>query len=91
MKKLNIHLISDSTGETLGAISRAIISQFEDLEVEEFIWPLTRSENQIEKIKESIAKNPGIVLYTILKDDLISNLKNIAKSWVCLVFPLLPE
>ena len=76
MKKLNIHLISDSTGETLGAISRAIISQFEDLEVEEFIWPLTRSENQIEKIKESIAKNPGIVLYTILKDDLISNLKN---------------
>lgn len=75
MKKINLHLISDSTGETLGAISRAVISQFENLEIEEFIWPLTRSDNQIEKIKESITNNPGIVLYTILKDDLIKNLK----------------
>jgi regulator of PEP synthase PpsR (kinase-PPPase family) len=76
MKKTNLHLISDSTGETLGAISRAVISQFENLEVEEFIWPLTRSSNQIEKIKESISQNPGIILYTILKDDLILDLKN---------------
>jgi len=75
MKKINLHLISDSTGETLGAISRAVMSQFENLEIEEFIWPLTRSDSQIEKIKESITNNPGIVLYTILKDDLIKNLK----------------
>tara|TARA_Y100000389_G_scaffold112461_1_gene109507 strand:- start:704 stop:1519 length:816 start_codon:yes stop_codon:yes gene_type:complete len=75
MKKLNLHLISDSTGETLGAISRAVISQFDNIEVEEFIWPLTRGYNQFEKIKNTISQNPGIVLYTILKDDLIKDLK----------------
>jgi regulator of PEP synthase PpsR (kinase-PPPase family) len=75
MKKINLHLISDSTGETLGAISRAVISQFTDIEVEEFIWPLTRSVNQMTKIKNTITDNPGIVLYTILKDDLIKDLK----------------
>lgn len=75
MTKVNIHLISDSTGETLGSISRAVISQFESVETEEFLWPLTRTMNQIDKIKESIIKNPGIVLYTILQDDMINALR----------------
>ena len=75
MKKLNLHLISDSTGETLGSVSRAVISQFDNVEVEEFIWPLTRDINQIERIKESITNSPGIVLYTILKDELTKTLR----------------
>lgn len=75
MKKLNLHLISDSTGETLGSVSRAVISQFDNVEVEEFIWPLTRDINQIERIKDSITNSPGIVLYTILKDELTKTLR----------------
>jgi len=76
MKKItNLHLISDSTGETLVSMARAVLSQFENVEAKEFIWPLTRNQTQIEKAKESIAKNPGIVMYTILQDDLIEDLK----------------
>jgi hypothetical protein len=75
-RTINIHLISDSTGETLSSVSRAVLSQFEDVDSNDFIWPLIRTQAQIERVKESITKNPGIVLYTILEDDLIENLKN---------------
>lgn len=74
-KPLNIHLVSDSTGETLLSVARAVLSQFEGVEAQEFIWPLTRTKAQIEKVKESITKSPGIVLYTILQDDLTESLK----------------
>ena len=76
IKKINLHLISDSTGETLSSVSRAVLSQFENLESKDFIWPLIRTKNQIDNVKKSITKNPGIVLYTILEDDLITSLKN---------------
>jgi [pyruvate, water dikinase]-phosphate phosphotransferase / [pyruvate, water dikinase] kinase len=75
-KTINLHLISDSTGETLSSVSRAVLAQFENVDSNDFIWPLIRTSTQIERVKESITKNPGIVLYTILEDDLIENLKN---------------
>jgi len=74
-KIVNIHLISDSTGETLSSVSRAVLSQFEGVESNDFIWPLIRTKSQIEKVVDSIAKNPGIVMYTILHDDMIHLLK----------------
>lgn len=74
-KHINIHLVSDSTGETLSSVARAVLSQFEDVESSDFIWPLIRTESQINKIKDSISQNPGVVMYTILQDDLIDELK----------------
>lgn len=75
-KTINLHLVSDSTGETLSSVTRAVLAQFENVESNDFIWPLIRTKGQIEKVKESITKNPGIVLYTILEDSLIENLRN---------------
>ena len=75
-KKINLHLISDSTGETLSSVARAVLSQFEGVESNDFIWPLVRNKSQMDKVMEAISKNPGIVLYTILQDDLTENLKN---------------
>lgn len=76
-KKINLHLVSDSTGETLSAVARAVLSQFEGVESNDFIWPLVRTLGQVEKIKESIKKNPGIVLYTILENEITEDLKKI--------------
>ncbi len=70
-KIINLHLISDSTGETIGSVARAAISQFENVEVNEYIWPLIRTKSQIEKVKEAIIKHPGIIMYTIMQADLI--------------------
>ena len=75
IKKINLHLVSDSTGETLSAVARAVLSQFEGVESNDFIWPLVRTKSQVEKIKDSIKKNPGIVLYTILEDEITEDLK----------------
>ncbi len=74
-KRINIHLISDSTGETLSSVARAVLSQFEGVESNDFIWPLIRTKSQLEKVMESIAKDPGIVMYTILQDELTELLK----------------
>lgn len=74
-KLINLHLISDSTGETLSSVARAVLSQFEGVESNDFIWPLVRTKPQLDRVMESITKDPGIVLYTILHDDLVEDLK----------------
>ncbi|MBT4989566.1 MAG: kinase/pyrophosphorylase [Rickettsiales bacterium] len=73
-KQINLHLISDSTGETLISMSRAVLSQFANIEVNEHVWSLVRGEVKVDKIIESIRKNPGIVLYTILDERLLKKL-----------------
>lgn len=74
-KTINIHLISDSTGETLSSVARAVVSQFEGVESNDFIWPLVRTKPQLDRALAAIQENPGIILYTILHDDLIEELK----------------
>src|SRR5471030_3253017 len=67
MKKIQLHLVSDSTGETVSSISRSVLSLFEGVEPDEHIWSLVRTRGQIEKVIEGIRENPGIVLYTIIE------------------------
>lgn len=76
-KLINLHLVSDSTGETLSSVARAVLSQFEGVESNDFIWPLVRTKPQLDRVLESISKDPGIVLYTILHDDLVEDLKKV--------------
>lgn len=65
MSIFHIHLVSDSTGETVNSISRAAISQFEGFEVVEHAWSLVRTRGQVDKVIEGIKTNPGFVMYTI--------------------------
>ena len=41
--RLHLHLISDSTGETVTTVARAAVSQFEDLVSVEHVWFFVRS------------------------------------------------
>ena len=75
MKKFNLHLVSDSTGETVGSVARAALVQFEDVDAEEFSWTLVRSKAQLEKVLEGIRENPGVVMYTLADDNLRDMLK----------------
>ena len=86
-KTINIHLVSDSTGETLSSVARAVLSQFEGVNSNDFIWPLIRTKLQLEKVIESIAENPGIIMYTIMQDDLMEELK---KECFKLKIPCIP-
>jgi hypothetical protein len=59
----------------LSSVARAVLSQFEGVESNDLFWPLVRTKPQLDRVLESIAKQPGIVLYTILHDDLIEELR----------------
>ena len=73
-KQINVHLVSDSTGETVSSIMRSVMSQFSGVETTEFVWSLVRTKGQMERVTEGIRQNPGIVLYTIIDDELQSAL-----------------
>ncbi|MDQ6434165.1 pyruvate, water dikinase regulatory protein [Mesorhizobium sp. LHD-90] len=66
----HLHLISDATGETLLAAGRAASAQYKDARAIEHIYPLIRTERQLAKVFEDIEEEPGIVLYTIVDQQL---------------------
>ena len=79
-KEINIHLVSDSTGETIESTVSATISQFPDVNRKEFFWPMTRTEDQIKDITENLKKNPGIVVFSIVDDNNRALLENSCKK-----------
>ena len=66
----HLHLVSDATGETVHSVARACFVQFEGIEPVEHHWPLVRTKGQIDKILHNIEENPGVVLFTIVKEEL---------------------
>ena len=65
-----MHLVSDSTGETLRAISKAVIVQYAQVRATEHVHPLVRNERQLSRVVAEIEAMPGIVLYTLVNRDL---------------------
>ena len=62
----HLHLISDATGETLSAIARACLAQFDDVSVVEHVWSLVRTDGQVDRVLTTIEANPGVVLCTVV-------------------------
>ena len=76
MSQVHVHLISDSTGETVHSLARACFVQFEDTHVQEHSWPLIRTAAQVEKILDGISQAPGPVLYTLVNKDVRTRLED---------------
>ena len=66
----HVHLVSDSTGETLNAMARAVCARFTDTLPIEHIYALVRSPRQMERALEEITAAPGIVMHTIAESGL---------------------
>lgn len=66
----HLHLISDSTGETLGTIAKAAAVQYPGVRAIEHFYPLVRNLKQMERVIQEITAAPGIVLYTLVNDEL---------------------
>ena len=71
----HLHLVSDSTGETLNAMSRAVCARFNNVLEIEHIYALIRSHAQIERVLGEIANAPGVVLHTIVDEALRAQLE----------------
>jgi regulator of PEP synthase PpsR (kinase-PPPase family) len=69
-KSFHVHLVSDATGETLNAIPKAALAQFEDVAVTEHAYMMVRSRRQLERTVDHIRDNPGLVFFTLASPEL---------------------
>src|ERR1700733_11736174 len=71
----HLHLISDATGETLITVARAAAAQYSKVAPVEHVHPLVRTQKQLDRVLSDVEEWPGIVLYTLLEDDLVVRLE----------------
>jgi len=73
--RINLHLVSDATGETLNSVTRATVSQFEDAHPIYHRWSLIRTRFQLHRVLEGIEAEPGPVLSTVIDKALRNDLE----------------
>lgn len=76
----HLHLVSDSTGETLIAVSRAVAAQYAGISAIEHVYPLVRSRQQLDRVTSEIEAAPGIVLYTLVDPELVEHIEAICRQ-----------
>ena len=70
LSRFHLHLVSDSTGDTVHSVARACLVQFEDTDAIEHIWSMVRTKAQIDRVISGVGANPGVVLYTLVNEAL---------------------
>jgi len=76
----HLHLVSDSTGETLIAASRAAAAQYQGVASIEHVYPLVRTLSQLDRVISEIETSPGIVLFTLVDPDLSRRLEGACEA-----------
>lgn len=93
MTGFNLHLVSDSTGETVSMLARACVAQFDDIKMRQHSWPLVREKSQIDHLLKAIRKAPGLVLFTMvdpnLRKALEDGLEDLKVPYLCVLDPVL--
>ncbi len=87
----NVHLVSDSTGETLNAVMRAASAQFDNVQPIEHNYYLVRSERQLERVMGEIEAAPGVVWFTIADESLRMKLEAFCRERSVAVLPVLDQ
>ncbi|MBN2751286.1 MAG: kinase/pyrophosphorylase [Rhodospirillaceae bacterium] len=64
----HVHLVSDSTGETVATVARACLVQFSDARPIQHLWYLVRTPGQVERVLAGVANDPGLVLFTVVDE-----------------------
>ena len=67
----HLHLVSDSTGETLITVARAACAQYVNAAPVEHVYPAVRTSKQLDRVLAEIEASPGVILYTLLDQPLI--------------------
>jgi len=78
--RLHLHLISDSTGETVTTVARAAVSQFDDVVPVEHVWFFVRTTGQLERILRIVEALPGLVIYTLVSPELRHQLQEYCRQ-----------
>src|SRR5256885_1165620 len=65
-RRINLHLVSEATGETLNTLARATIAQFDNTQIIMHRWSLIRTSFQLHRVLDGIEQEPGPVLSTLV-------------------------
>lgn len=84
-----LHLVSDSTGETLRALARAALAPFEDAAVDLRLSVLIRAPSDLEDAIARIAVQPGLVFYTLAHADQRQRLEEACRALGVSALPVL--
>lgn len=76
----NLHLVSDSSGETVTNIARACLVQYPDVEVTEHFWWLVRTPGQLNRVVSGIKATPGLVVFTLLNNEMRATLEKACRE-----------
>jgi regulator of PEP synthase PpsR (kinase-PPPase family) len=79
----NVHLVSDSTGETLSGVMRASCTQFDNVAPLEHSYYLVRSHKQLERVLREIEASPGVVMFTMANPELRATLERRCRELGC--------
>ncbi|HWK46865.1 MAG TPA: pyruvate, water dikinase regulatory protein [Stellaceae bacterium] len=89
MTRFHLHLVSDATGDTVHALARACLVQFEEAEAIEHIWSMVRTRGQIERVIAGVDANPGVVLFSLVNEQLRSPLQEACRRLQTPAIPVL--
>lgn len=76
----HVHLVSDSTGETLVGMMKASTAQFRSATALEHLHALVRSDAQMERTLTAIQNKPGVVLYTLVDPEKRKRLEDVCSD-----------
>jgi regulator of PEP synthase PpsR (kinase-PPPase family) len=88
-KNLTLHLVSDSTGETLKAVSSAAAAQFSELEYQQKTYPMVRTVTQLERVFKNIKEEKGVVFCTLVEEEVREKLEQFCKKENILYLPVM--
>jgi [pyruvate, water dikinase]-phosphate phosphotransferase / [pyruvate, water dikinase] kinase len=89
VNRFHLHLVSDSTGDTVHSVAKACLVQFDEAEPIEHSWILVRTEAQLERVLAGIAAHPGLVLFTMVDDALRRDLVEGCRRQQIVAIPVL--
>jgi regulator of PEP synthase PpsR (kinase-PPPase family) len=79
--RIHLHLLSDSTGETLENIAKAALSQFEEVDVvQTFLADGAHRRRILHRMLVDIAAHPGLVLFTLVNLSIRQKLEERCKT-----------
>lgn len=79
----HLHLVSDSTGETLISVSRAATTQYQGVASIEHVYPMMRTTQQLDRVISEIEAAPGLVLFTLVDPALVTKLEEACREMGC--------
>src|ERR1700757_1684832 len=75
MTSFHLHLVSDSTVETVHSVARVFALPLDSVQPVEHVWSMVRTRGQIDRVIAGVEANRGVVLFTLVSDALRQSLQ----------------